>query len=297
VAVSADISAIEGSWPADPSPVFFTDPEGLVFVANRPELVLTTPDTFPARRSRIVAGYEIWEMQAHLFPARAMHLTQPVPVVELTAELLLDIGPAVKLALWQSAVAAALCLAFGAFLFLAAERRRALAHRLAAEARGKAMLERRVTERTQELSEANESLRREIAERQEAELRLKKAQADLIQAGKLSALGQMSAGISHELNQPLMAIQSFAENAGVYLDRGAADKAADNLTKISELARRMGRIIRAKVTPEDPRSHRVARCDRPIVLIAAAGSRALLGQHADHPKGQIFESDDQADDR
>ncbi|MEM7320887.1 MAG: ATP-binding protein, partial [Pseudomonadota bacterium] len=87
-------------------------------------------------------------------------------------------------------------------------------------------------------------LRREIAERQDAEAALKRAQADLVQAGKLSALGQMSAGISHELNQPLMAIQQFAENGTAFLDRGKPDLAGDNLTRISGLAARMARIIK-----------------------------------------------------
>ncbi|MBV1897296.1 MAG: sensor histidine kinase, partial [Rhodobacteraceae bacterium] len=86
--------------------------------------------------------------------------------------------------------------------------------------------------------------RLEVAERQEAEAALKQAQADLVQAGKLSALGQMSAGISHELNQPLMAIQSFAENGTQYIKRGRPEIAGDNLGRISDLAHRMGRIIK-----------------------------------------------------
>jgi two-component system C4-dicarboxylate transport sensor histidine kinase DctB len=46
------------------------------------------------------------------------------------------------------------------------------------------------------------------------------------------------------LNQPLMAIRSFAENAEAFLDRGNPEVAAQNLSRISELARRMGRIIK-----------------------------------------------------
>jgi two-component system C4-dicarboxylate transport sensor histidine kinase DctB len=65
-----------------------------------------------------------------------------------------------------------------------------------------------------------------------------------LQAGKLTALGEMSAGISHELNQPLMAIRSFAENAEVFLARGNTETTAQNLTKITTLSRRMGRIIK-----------------------------------------------------
>ncbi|MFV2001371.1 MAG: sensor histidine kinase, partial [Paracoccaceae bacterium] len=102
----------------------------------------------------------------------------------------------------------------------------------------------RVEARTAELSSTNTALRREVFERHEAEGALRKAQADLVQAGKLSALGQMSAGISHELNQPLMAIRSFAENAETFLVRDKPAAAAQNLSRISELSRRMGRIIK-----------------------------------------------------
>ncbi|MCR8725562.1 sensor histidine kinase [Frigidibacter sp. ROC022] len=245
VMVAVDAAAIEGSWPADPSPVFFSDAEGLIFIANRPELVGRSRDgDFPAHAITWFGTHELWSSTARFLPARALHLTQDLPVIGLTGELLLDTAPAVTLALWQGAVAGALCLAFGALLFLASERRKHLAMQLLAEERSKAQLEARVTERTRELSEANESLRLEVAERQAAEVRLKRAQEDLIQAGKLSALGRISAGISHELNQPLMAIRSFAENAVLYLERGDSAKAGENLERIAELARRMGRIIK-----------------------------------------------------
>ncbi|WP_108263309.1 sensor histidine kinase [Mangrovicoccus ximenensis] len=106
------------------------------------------------------------------------------------------------------------------------------------------MLEARVRDRTRELSAANEQLRHEVAERKEAEAQLKAAQARLVQAGKLSALGEMSAGISHELNQPLMAIRSFSENAQLLLERGRTEVVAQNLARITELGDRMARIIR-----------------------------------------------------
>jgi two-component system C4-dicarboxylate transport sensor histidine kinase DctB len=73
---------------------------------------------------------------------------------------------------------------------------------------------------------------------------LQRAQDDLVQAAKLSALGKMSAGISHELNQPLMAIRSFSENAATYLARGDRAKAESNLARVAELAARMARIIK-----------------------------------------------------
>ena len=128
-------------------------------------------------------------------------------------------------------------LAFGTLLFLAVDRRRTLAI-------ANLKLESRVHERTEELSLTNAQLRNEIHERREAEQALKQAQEELVQAGKLSALGQMSAGISHELNQPLMAIQSFAENGEMLLERDRKQGAEENFRRISEMARRMGRIIK-----------------------------------------------------
>jgi two-component system C4-dicarboxylate transport sensor histidine kinase DctB len=94
------------------------------------------------------------------------------------------------------------------------------------------------------LRDINNALRREASERTEAQLALARAQDDLVQASKLSALGQLSAGISHELNQPLMAVQSFAENGVAFIERGQPVRAAENLARISDMADRMGRIIK-----------------------------------------------------
>jgi two-component system C4-dicarboxylate transport sensor histidine kinase DctB len=166
-----------------------------------------------------------------------LHLTRDLPVVGMIGEVLMDVRPARRLAMLQAAAVAALFLAFGAFLFVATERRRTLAQ-------ANAQLEARVAERTVELEQSNTQLRREAFEREEAQTALAQAQADLVQASKLNALGQMSAGISHELNQPLMAIRSFAENGLQFMERGKPEKATENLVRISDLARRMGRIIK-----------------------------------------------------
>jgi two-component system C4-dicarboxylate transport sensor histidine kinase DctB len=155
----------------------------------------------------------------------------------MTGHALMDIGPARRIAGLQAAVFAVVCLAFGAVLLQLGERRRTLA-------RANAQLETRVAERTAELSETNIALRREVSERKDAEAALKKAQTDLVQAGKLSALGQMSAGISHELNQPLMAIRQYADNGAAFLEKDRPEDARDNLSRISQLAARAARIIK-----------------------------------------------------
>jgi two-component system C4-dicarboxylate transport sensor histidine kinase DctB len=56
-------------------------------------------------------------------------------------------------------------------------------------------------------------------------------------------LGQMAAGVTHELNQPLAAIRAFADNAVTFLERGQPVQASANLAHISAASARMGIII------------------------------------------------------
>lgn len=98
------------------------------------------------------------------------------------------------------------------------------------------LLQKRVRQKTEHLSRINLRLRQEVKER-------KKIQNDLVQAGKLAALGQLSAGITHELNQPLSAIGHYSHNARLFLERGQLDTATNNLGKIGELTERMAKII------------------------------------------------------
>lgn len=103
-------------------------------------------------------------------------------------------------------------------------------------------LERRVRERTADLHRAIEQLQQEIVERRHAEAVLKEAQADLVQAAKLAALGQMAAGIAHELNQPLAALRSYIHNVGRLIDLQRSDEAGEVLTRMTLLTERMADI-------------------------------------------------------
>ena len=247
VVIVVDVEVLERDWRGARPAVLFRDAGGEVFISNRSEIVflrvgksgITGPDgENVALEVAWRSGHEIWRQQISPYvPQYALHLTQELPVIGLIGEALVDASGVRRVAMLQALALVMLCLFFGSLLFLAMERRRALAAL-------NVLLERRVRARTHDLETANARLRREVRERLEAEAALRRAQADLIQAGKLSALGQMSAGISHELNQPLMAIGQYAENGATFLERDAPDKALDNLTRISALAERAGRIIK-----------------------------------------------------
>lgn len=91
-------------------------------------------------------------------------------------------------------------------------------------------------------SRALERMRDEVRVRTHTEKRLKKTQKDLVQAGKLAALGKMSAAISHEINQPLAAVKSYAENARKYIQRERVGEADENIKRISDMVDRMAKI-------------------------------------------------------
>lgn len=130
-------------------------------------------------------------------------------------------------------------------ILYALQRRRRIAERLNAQQalkRANDELEVKVEQRTAALRDANQRLQAEVSERERAEQTLRHAQAELVQSGKLAAIGQMAAGITHELNQPLAAIQTFSDNAQVLITRGRADEALENLSVISDLVKRLGYI-------------------------------------------------------
>ncbi|MDI5932437.1 ATP-binding protein [Halomonas kalidii] len=91
------------------------------------------------------------------------------------------------------------------------------------------------------IREANERLEARVVERTRE---LQEAQAELVQAGKLAALGTMAAGIAHELNQPLSGIRTYAANGQRLLDRGRSEAADDNFQRIQALCERLGGLIR-----------------------------------------------------
>ncbi|MFV1849744.1 MAG: ATP-binding protein [Porticoccaceae bacterium] len=99
--------------------------------------------------------------------------------------------------------------------------------------------EARELERIQAL---NTRLEQEITERRKTEDELRGTQNELVQAGKLAALGQMSAAIAHEINQPITAIRTFCASAKLMLERGKTEQLEQNIGQISSLTERMGAI-------------------------------------------------------
>lgn len=119
---------------------------------------------------------------------------------------------------------------------------RAARRRQAAMAELNTELERRVQERTTELSRANAALEGEIHAREKTETKVRMLRDELAQANRLSILGQVSASVAHEINQPVAAIRAYADNADRLLSIGRTGTARENMTAISRMADRIGEI-------------------------------------------------------
>lgn len=111
-----------------------------------------------------------------------------------------------------------------------------------AEREARDALERSVTERTRDLTFARDQLAIEVEQRESAEVALRQVQQRLVQANRLSILGQVAAGVAHEINQPVATIRTFADNSRKFLERGKNSEVDSNLQKIADLTERIGSI-------------------------------------------------------
>lgn len=97
---------------------------------------------------------------------------------------------------------------------------------------------------SEDLRALNARLTREIAERERVQKELRVAEQTVQQSSKLAALGEMSAGVSHELNQPLAAMKTYLAGARLLLQRGRSEEALSSFQRIDDLIERMGAITR-----------------------------------------------------
>ena len=121
-------------------------------------------------------------------------------------------------------------------------RRQVVAMRSAEERLARNALEASVEERTRDLRMARDRLETEIADHRQTTEKLQAVQQDLVQANRLAILGQVAAGVAHEINQPVATIRAYADNARTFLDRGQSSTAAENMESIAELTDRVGAI-------------------------------------------------------
>lgn len=263
VVFKVDIDAIEASWRGGDDEIIVTDPEGIIFMSGRPKwlysgLLPLTPErlarTEESRRYAnatlrelpvihgMLDGRNMMTVRGERGSTEYLVLSGDMPEAGWTVSVLVD-AASVYSQTYVSVAAALLMLGLAVLLAaIVAQRRARLAERMELQRSAQAELERRVEERTADLALVNSQLATEVTERRATEQQLRQTQTDLIQAGKLAALGQMSAALSHEFNQPLAAVKTYADNAVVLIERKRVAEAKDNVSRISALTDRMASI-------------------------------------------------------
>lgn len=257
VVVKVEFDKIEDGWSHQSGPTLVRDENGVVVMANHARWRLrTTRPLTPDVQARVKSTLQYGEnsprplapelvltdedpVAKHNENRRYASTTLPVPVKGWTLTTLEPIDPALAAATAQmrvGAMAVVLVAVVVVGLFLRAREKRELS------AAAQRELEAQVLERTAELRGANERLLHESRERERNEARLNTAREELAQSNRLATLGQITAGVAHEINQPLTAIRTFAENATTLLDRKKPAEAAPNLSQIIALTERIGDI-------------------------------------------------------
>ena len=101
-----------------------------------------------------------------------------------------------------------------------------------------------ILEESNKLRHMNTRLQNEVNEREKAEKNLKVAEQTLAQTSKLAALGEMSAAVSHELNQPLAAMKTYLAGAKLLIDRSRPTEALSSFRRLDDLIERMNSITK-----------------------------------------------------
>lgn len=248
VVVKVEFDALEARWRESGSVVHVTDAQGIVLATTEPEWRFGTTqplDDEPAARAALqlpadkpfvpVPIHHDADGLARVGAGNAFgaYASASAPVGASapgwTLAFLTPAGtvPAQAMRNGQLTVllAGLLAAAVGA---LWVRRRRWAATRQAALASMNVELERRVAA--------------EISERETAETRVRRLRDELAQANRLSILGQIAAGVAHEINQPVAAIRTYAESGVHLLASGETADARENLGAIIGVTERIGAI-------------------------------------------------------
>jgi two-component system C4-dicarboxylate transport sensor histidine kinase DctB len=240
IVVTVDLGAHEEGWRRARVKIVVTDSEDHVLLGSEPvwrkntlsNLLAVGPDPSPVRQAIRSARQSIGE-DSYVYIAGTPHLRAEVPVGFRNWRLtyfatLDDVRARVNGILALIFMVVALLAAFGFY-------------RLSRRARAES---KRIQRESDELRLLNRRLSYEIAARQRVEKNLKEAEQSLEQASKLAALGQMSAAVSHELNQPLAAMKTYLAGARLLLQRRRPEEALSSFQRVDDLIDRMGGITR-----------------------------------------------------
>ncbi|MDO6965431.1 sensor histidine kinase [Rhizobium alvei] len=268
VVVKSEFDGIEARWQATGRATFISDQRGIILISSLAAMRFNTLVPLPAaERTALRNSMQFGQADLHYLPlpvdeaigsdlslTRAalpglnhkdtyLHLTLAVPSTPWSLHYLLATDAEMASRARQTmflALAGFIPVLAGSAILI--RRRQMSQERLTTAARIQAELERRVRERTEDLTQARDALEAEIAGHKSTEHKLKGVQQDLVAANRLAILGQVSAGVAHEINQPLATIRAYADNGAIFLTRRKNEAATENFAAIARLTERIADI-------------------------------------------------------
>jgi len=264
VVIKINMAPIERSWARTDAEFIVTDPDGVIFITTRRDWRFNTLRPLPApvydriRESRryvdaaldplpvlssvaLEGGVKLMRIGSP--PAREYLLqSMDMPQAGWQAQILTHTEPIGRQVVRSLSFVAILLTALLLLALFWNQRRKRLRERERYQRQAKQTLEARVREQTRDLRSANVRLTKEIERHRRTGAELQQTQDALVQSAKLAVIGQLSTGISHELNQPLAAIRTYAGNARTLLTKGHQQEVDENLAHIGELTERMAQI-------------------------------------------------------
>ena len=267
IVVKMEFEQLENDWRDTGRPAFITGSQNVVLITNLPSWRFMTLGALnhaaaAAIRESLQFGgaplqplplrqvsplpNDVRQMRAVLpggGEASFIELETDVATTNWVLHYLVPLQPTLADSIWRAMfVAFALFFGLSVLTAIVMWRRQATLFGLARAAIARAELERRVRERTRDLSRARDLLQAEVSEHRNTEQRLKGVQQELVAANRLAILGQVAAGVAHEINQPLATIRAYAENAQTFLERQKIDTARENVGLIVDLTQRIATI-------------------------------------------------------
>src|SRR6056297_2882692 len=240
IVVQVDLAEFERAWAGISDAVLVTNSEGEIILATEPRwrgqtvqtaLERQPPEGAIERAIRATADWTAEPADAYLQGEAVMRIEGRIPFRGwnmTTFTTYSSVRERVNAVLALEIMGFAILLALA---FYALSRRTAL--RMALFQRESA-----------ELRALNQRLQREIAERERVQETLAVAEQTLAQSSKLAALGEMSAAVSHELNQPLAAMKTYLAGAKLLMRRNRSEEALAAFSRIDDLIERMGAITK-----------------------------------------------------
>ena len=240
IVVSVDLMKYERAWAGLQDAVMVTDSEGIVILSTEPRwrgqtledaLALRDPPSAIARALQATADWAQDPPDAYVRGEAVMKTDARVPFRGWKMATFTAYGSVreqVNGILALEIMGFAILMSFTFYLLS----RRAWSRSLSFQ------------RESAELRMLNARLQREIAEREKVQKDLAVAELTLAQSSKLAALGEMSAAVSHELNQPLAAMKTYLAGARLLLQRKRPDEALSSFQRIDDLIERMGAITR-----------------------------------------------------